>query len=51
MCSEFVPRRKGNMVHVMFAADGAFGGMPVITKDMTADMEVGVSQQILQRTT
>lgn len=51
MCSEFVPRRRGSMVHVMFSADGTSGDVPVITKDMTAYTEAGVSHQILQRAT
>lgn len=39
------------MVHVMFSADGTSGDVPVITKDMTAYTEAGVSHQILQRAT
>lgn len=44
MCSEFVLRGRGNMVHVMFFADGTFGDVPVITEDMTANTEGGVGQ-------
>lgn len=47
MCSKFVPRRKGNMVLVVLSANGTFGEVSVITKDLPADTIAGVSKPIL----
>lgn len=47
MGSKFVPKRKGNMAHVLFSAIGSFGTMPMIIQFMAADTEAGVSKLIL----